>query len=179
MQARCSRKSAISIIAENVAPLDKSYSCVTHDAHRKLAFSTLAHDTLGVIPLVAGVVTTFHTSAKNSVQKLIDYTTYVKIWLLAILGKINCAVMLKDIAQFSGVIHCRMLLALFCVLDCCVSYMFLQGSPCLEPHLSLRYSVWVFCYSLVQFLYHIVISFRYFERCKTQLFVWNFIRRAK
>ena len=58
---------------ENVAPLDKS---ITHDAHRKLAFSTLAHDTLGIIPLAAGVVTTLCMSAKNSVQKLIDYTTY-------------------------------------------------------------------------------------------------------
>ena len=44
--------------------------------HRKLAFSTVAHDTLGITPLAAGVVTTLRTSAKNSVQKLIDYTTY-------------------------------------------------------------------------------------------------------
>jgi len=49
---------------------------MTHDAHRKLAFSTLAHDTLGIIPLVAGVVNTLRTSAKNAVQKLIDYTMY-------------------------------------------------------------------------------------------------------
>jgi len=49
---------------------------VTHDAHRKLAFSTLAHDTLGIIPLAAGVVTILRTSAKNSVWELIDYTTY-------------------------------------------------------------------------------------------------------
>ena len=61
---------------EGFAPLDKSYSCVTHDAHRKLAFSTLAHDTLRIIPLAAGVVTTLHTTAKNSVRKLIDYTAY-------------------------------------------------------------------------------------------------------
>jgi hypothetical protein len=57
---------------ENVAPLDKSYSCVTHDAHRKLAFSPLSHDTLGITPLAAGVVTTLHTSAKNSVRELAD-----------------------------------------------------------------------------------------------------------
>ena len=62
---------------ENVAPLNKSYICVTHDAHRKLAFSTLAHDTLGIIPLAAGVVTTLRTSAKNSVRELINYTTYM------------------------------------------------------------------------------------------------------
>jgi hypothetical protein len=62
---------------ENVAPLDKSYSCITHDAHRKLAFSTLAHDTLGITPLAAGVVTVLHTSAKNSVRELIDYTSYI------------------------------------------------------------------------------------------------------
>jgi len=61
---------------ENVASLDKSQSCVTHDAHRKLAFSILAHDTLGIIPLAAGVVTTLRLSAKNSVWKLIDYTMY-------------------------------------------------------------------------------------------------------
>jgi len=61
---------------ENIASLDKSYSCVTHDAHRKLAFSTLTHDTLGIIPLVAGVVTTLCRSAKNSVWELTDYTTY-------------------------------------------------------------------------------------------------------
>jgi len=60
----------------NVAPLDKSWSCVTHDVHGKLAFSTLAHDTLGIIPLAAGLVITLRTSAKNSVRKLIDYTTY-------------------------------------------------------------------------------------------------------
>jgi len=34
---------------------------------------------LGVIPLAAGVVTTLRTSAKNSVRKLIDYTTYDEI----------------------------------------------------------------------------------------------------
>ena len=44
--------------------------------HRKLAFSTLAHDTLGIIPLAAGVVTTILKRAKNSVRELIDYTTY-------------------------------------------------------------------------------------------------------
>ena len=60
---------------ENVAPLDKSYSSVTHNAHRKVAFSTIAHDTLGIIPLAAGVVTTLRTSTKNSAQKLIDYTS--------------------------------------------------------------------------------------------------------
>ena len=59
---------------ENVALLDKSQSCVTHNAHRKLAFSTLAHDTLGIIPLAAGVVITLCTSAKNSVRELTDYT---------------------------------------------------------------------------------------------------------
>ena len=47
--------------------------------HRKLAFSTLAHDTLGITPLAAGVVTTLRTSTKNSVRKLIDYTTYIII----------------------------------------------------------------------------------------------------
>jgi len=31
---------------------------------------------LGIIPLAAGVVTALRTSAKNSVRKLIDYTTY-------------------------------------------------------------------------------------------------------
>jgi len=46
--------------------------------HRKLAFSTLDHDTLGIIPLAAGVVTTLRTSANNSVRELIDYTTYVQ-----------------------------------------------------------------------------------------------------
>ena len=51
----------------------------SHDAHRKLAFSTLAHDTLGIIPLTAGVVTTLCTSTKNSVWNLIDYTTYIKL----------------------------------------------------------------------------------------------------
>ena len=61
---------------ENIAPLDKGWSCVTHDAHRKLVFSTLAHDTLGIIPLAAGVETTLRRSAKNSVWELIDYTTY-------------------------------------------------------------------------------------------------------
>ena len=44
--------------------------------HRKLAFSTLADDTLGIITLAAGVVTTLHTSAKNSVWELFDYSTY-------------------------------------------------------------------------------------------------------
>jgi hypothetical protein len=48
-----------------------------HDAHRKLAFSTLAHDTLGITPLAAGVVTTFRTSAKNAVWELIDYISYI------------------------------------------------------------------------------------------------------
>ena len=76
MQARCWRKSAISIIAERTLHLLIKASCVTHHAHRKLAFSTLAHDTLGIIPLAVGVVTTLRTSAKNSVRKLIDYTTY-------------------------------------------------------------------------------------------------------
>jgi len=46
--------------------------------HRKLAFSTLAHDTLGAIPVMAGMVTTLRTSTKNSVPKLIDYTTYIE-----------------------------------------------------------------------------------------------------
>ena len=77
MQARCSRKSAISIIAERTLHLFIKARVASHDAHRKLAFSTLAHDTLGIIPLAAGVVTTLRTSAKNSVQELVDYTTYV------------------------------------------------------------------------------------------------------
>jgi len=87
MQARCSQKSAISIIAERTLHLLKkarvashtmhTESCVTHNAHRKLAFSTLAHDTLGIIPLAAVEVTTLCTSAKNSVRKLTDYTTYM------------------------------------------------------------------------------------------------------
>jgi len=50
-------------------------------AHRKLAFSTPAHDTLGIIPLVAGVVTTLRMSTKNSVWELIDYTTFMGIEL--------------------------------------------------------------------------------------------------
>jgi hypothetical protein len=33
---------------------------------------------LGIIPLAAGVVTTLRMSAKNSVQKLIDYTAYFR-----------------------------------------------------------------------------------------------------
>jgi len=45
--------------------------------HRKLAFSTLSHDTLGIIPLAAGVVITLRTSAKILVRNLIDYTTYI------------------------------------------------------------------------------------------------------
>ena len=48
--------------------------------HRKLAFSTLAHDTFGIIPLVDGMVTTLRTSAKNSVRKLID-TTYIQVYI--------------------------------------------------------------------------------------------------
>jgi len=67
---------------QNVAPLDKSKSCVTHGAHRKLVFSTLAHDTLGIIVLAAGVVTTLRKSAKNSVPKLIDYTTCIELSVL-------------------------------------------------------------------------------------------------
>ena len=39
-------------------------------------FSTLAHDTLGIIRLATGVVTTLRTNAKNSVRELIDFTTY-------------------------------------------------------------------------------------------------------
>jgi hypothetical protein len=62
----------------NVAPLDKSHSNVTHDTHRKLDFSTLAHDTLGITPLAAGVVTTLRTRAKISFQELIDYTSYLR-----------------------------------------------------------------------------------------------------
>jgi len=64
---------------ENIAPLDKSKICVKHNAHRKLAFSTLAHDTLGIILLAAGMVTTLRTSAKNSIRKLIDFTTYYSL----------------------------------------------------------------------------------------------------
>ena len=50
--------------------------------HRKLAFSTLGHDTLEIIPPMAGVITTLRTSTKNSVWELIDYTTYIEefIW---------------------------------------------------------------------------------------------------
>jgi len=48
--------------------------------HRKLVFSTLAHDTLGIIPLAAGVVTIPLTSAKISVRELIDYTIYINIY---------------------------------------------------------------------------------------------------
>jgi len=61
---------------EKVAPLDKSQSSITNDAHRKLAFSTLTHDTLGTTPLEAGVVNMLRTSTKNSVRELTDYTTY-------------------------------------------------------------------------------------------------------
>jgi len=43
---------------------------------QKAGFQYTTHDTLGIIPLVAGVVTTLCTSAKNSVQKLTDYTKY-------------------------------------------------------------------------------------------------------
>jgi len=41
-----------------------------------LAFSTLTHGTLGIIPLAAGVVNTLRTSTKNLVRELIDYITY-------------------------------------------------------------------------------------------------------
>ena len=51
----------------------------SHDAHKTLAFSTLASDTLGIIPLAAGVVITLRRSAKNSVWKLTDHTTYKKL----------------------------------------------------------------------------------------------------
>jgi hypothetical protein len=61
---------------EDIAPLDESYSSVTCDAHRKLASSTLAHHTLGIISLAAGVVTRLRTSAKNSAPELIAYTSY-------------------------------------------------------------------------------------------------------
>jgi len=68
---------------ENIAPLDKSESCVTHDAHRKLSFSTLAHGTLGIIPLMVGVVTTLLTSVK-----LIDNTTYIGLkWIWLVFGQ--------------------------------------------------------------------------------------------
>jgi len=79
MQAR-SRKSTISIITERTLHLliKATVASHTHNAHVKLAFSTLAHDTLGIIPLAAGVVTTLRTSTKNSVRELIDYTTYVR-----------------------------------------------------------------------------------------------------
>jgi hypothetical protein len=42
-----------------------------------LAFSTLAHDTLGITPLAANVVTMLRMSAKNSVREFIDYTSYI------------------------------------------------------------------------------------------------------
>ena len=54
---------------------DKCSQIIAHDAHRKLAFSTLAHDTLRIIPLAAGVVTILRTIVKNSVRELTDYTT--------------------------------------------------------------------------------------------------------
>jgi len=38
---------------------------------------------LGTIPLVAGVVTILRMSAKNSVLKLIDYTTYVLHYVIS------------------------------------------------------------------------------------------------
>ena len=78
MQARCSQKSAISIIAERTLHLLIKGRVASHTMRTELAFSTLAHDTLGIIPLAAGVVTTLRTSAKNSVLKLIDYTTYTR-----------------------------------------------------------------------------------------------------
>jgi len=73
MQARCSWKSAILIIADRTLHLliKARVASHTYDAHRKLAFSTLAHDTLGITPLAAGVVTTLRRSAKNSVRRLI------------------------------------------------------------------------------------------------------------
>jgi len=40
------------------------------------------HDTLGIIPLAAVVVTTLSTSTKNSVRELIDYTTYLYAYFL-------------------------------------------------------------------------------------------------
>jgi len=40
----------------------------------------MTHDTLGTIPLAAGVVTTLRTSAKISVREIIDYTTYIKLY---------------------------------------------------------------------------------------------------
>ena len=78
MQVRCSWTSAISIIAERTLHvlIKARVALHTMDAHRKLACSTLAHDTLGIIPLAAGVVTTLRTGAKDSVQELTDYTTY-------------------------------------------------------------------------------------------------------
>jgi hypothetical protein len=82
MQARCTRKSAIfGNRRGHVAPIDKSYSCVTHNVHRRLAFNTLAHETLGIIPLAARVVTTLHTSAKNSIRKLIDCPSYINTYI--------------------------------------------------------------------------------------------------
>ena len=45
---RRSQKSSISINKDRtVSHLDKSYSCVTHDAHIKLAFGKIANDTFG------------------------------------------------------------------------------------------------------------------------------------
>jgi len=64
---RYSKLSAHSLPA--ITPDNQQYE------HRKLTFSTLAHDTLGIIPLAAGVVTTLRTSAKNSVRELTDYTS--------------------------------------------------------------------------------------------------------
>jgi len=42
----------------------------------------LASDTLGIITLAAGVVTTLRTSTKYSVRELTDYTTYVQVALM-------------------------------------------------------------------------------------------------
>jgi len=58
-----------------------------------LAFSTLAHDTLGIIPLAAGVVTKLRRSAKNSVRELIDYSMYVHCTLyFTILNTVSLSV---------------------------------------------------------------------------------------
>ena len=78
MQARFSRKSAISIIAERTLRLLIKARAASHMMRTESWLSAhQPHDTLGIIPLAAGVVTTLLTSAKNSFRKLIDFTTYL------------------------------------------------------------------------------------------------------
>ena len=77
MQAPCSRRSAISIIAARTLHLLIKARVASHAMRTEnWLFSALAHDTLRIIPLAAGVVTTVCSSAKNAVRELTDYTTY-------------------------------------------------------------------------------------------------------